>query len=245
MKRTLRLSLVAALLAFVCAPSTVANAQVIVNGGFESGFTGWTRVDQVGSDGTFLLQTGTASPVNGDPVPAPPEGTTAAMTDAQGPGSHLLYQDFTLGSIGFASANLSFSLFVGNRADAFVTPSTLDFATPELNQQGRVDIITTLADPFSVAAGDVLLNAYQTQVGDPLVSGYTNIVVDVTSLFNAHLGQTLRLRFAEVDNVFIFQLGVDNVGLSAQVVPEPSFLFAGALPVLGFAWRLRRRQGSA
>jgi len=47
----------------------------------------------VGSEGSFFSQSGSVSPINGDPVP-PPEGTKAAMTDAQGPGSHVLYQDF-------------------------------------------------------------------------------------------------------------------------------------------------------
>jgi hypothetical protein len=67
----------------------------IANGGFEAGLGGWTSADQVGSDGTFFWQIGTASPVNGDPVPAPPGGLYAAMTDAQGPGSHVLYQNIT------------------------------------------------------------------------------------------------------------------------------------------------------
>src|SRR5215467_6229434 len=70
--------------------SGVANATpLILNGGFESGFTSWTRVNQLGSEGAFFLQTGTLSPVNGDPVPAPPSGVFAAMTDALGPGSHV------------------------------------------------------------------------------------------------------------------------------------------------------------
>src|SRR3954469_20032278 len=75
-------------------PVASARATVIANGSFESGLSNWFRADQVGSDGTFFVQSGTSSPVNGDPVPAPPAGVSAAMTDAQGPGSHVLYQDF-------------------------------------------------------------------------------------------------------------------------------------------------------
>src|SRR5512136_63297 len=71
-------------------------AQLITNGGFEPGLAGWTVADQVGSDGAFMLQSGTSSPVLGDPVPSPPGPTHAAMTDAQGPGSHLMYQDFAV-----------------------------------------------------------------------------------------------------------------------------------------------------
>src|SRR3954469_10274990 len=115
MKRWPRKALVACCIGLATAVCTVAHAVVIVNGGFESGFTGWTRADQLGSEGTFFLQTGTASPVNGDPVPAPPDGTFAAMTDAQGPGSHVLYQDFVV-PVGVSTATLSFDWFVGNRA---------------------------------------------------------------------------------------------------------------------------------
>jgi len=66
-----------------------ADFQLINNGGFEVGFAGWTRQDFLGSDGTFFLQTGSTSPINHDPVPAPPGGLTAAMTDAQAGVSHV------------------------------------------------------------------------------------------------------------------------------------------------------------
>lgn len=219
----------AVMLCLAAAPA--AAGQLITNGGFESGFASWTRADQSGGDGTFELQSGTASPVNGDTVPAPPGGANAAMTDAGGSGSHVLYQDFTVGTLG---AVLRFELFVGNRAPQFATPSSLDFAltsqtgTQTLNQQARVDIIKASADPFSVAAGDVLLNLYQTQIGNALVSGYTAFNVDVSALFAANIGQTLRLRFAETDNILPLQLGVDNVSLSEVTeVPEP-----GSLPLI-------------
>jgi hypothetical protein len=214
---------------------------LILNGGFESGFSFWTRVDQLGSEGTFFLQTGTVSPVSGNSVPAPPGGTNAAMTDAFGPGSHILYQDFVVPATG---ALLSFNLFIGNRADRFATPTpaSLDFSTPALNQQARVDILKAGTNPFSVAASDVLLNLYQTQVGNPLVSGYNAFNFDLTSLFTSNVGQTLRLRFAETDNLFTFQLGVDNVSLeTAAVIPEPQsivFLGTGLLAIV--AIRLRR-----
>lgn len=217
-------------------------AGLIVNGGFESGFSGWTRVDQVGSEGTFILQTGTASPVNGFAVPAPPGGTTAAMTDAFGPGSHVLYQDFVV-PVSVLDASIGFSLFInnGNGSPSFFTPATLDFATTALNQQARVDIISASADPFSLAAADVIQNLFQTTTADPLVSGYNNFLIDVTSQLQAHQGQTLRLRFAETDNVSPFNLGVDNVNLS---IPEPSSLIMSFGGLAGFVW-LRRRQGQS
>ena len=164
--------------------------------------------------------------MNADPVPAPPGGTNAAMTDALGPGSHVLYQDFVVGS---SAALLSFDLFIGNRGGAFVTanPATvgLDFSTPALNEQARIDIVKSTADPFSVATSDVLLNLYQTKPGDPLVAGYNTLNFDLSALFAANPGQTLRLRFAETDNLAQLQLGVDNVSLEAlEAVPEPASL---------------------
>jgi hypothetical protein len=161
------------------------------------------------------------------------------MTDAQGPGSHVLYQTFMV-TAPVPQATLSFDLFIGNRAAAFNTPNTLDFATPTLNQQARVDILAGGADPFSVSAAYVLMNLFQTTTGDALVSGYNHHASDITALLNNHLNTPLTLRFAETDNVFTFQFGVDNVDIqegSGEAIPEPSsiwLLMAGALFVV--AW---------
>lgn len=223
-----------------------ATVSLIENGDFEEGgggLGGWTVVDQPGSDGSFLLQSGTTSPINGFDVPEPPGPTHAAMTDQGAAGSHLLYQDFVV-PLGVTSASLSFDLYVANQAPDFFTPDSLDFTILDtINQQARVDITTTSADPFSVASGDVLENLFRTNAGDPLVSGYTTLTADLTSLLSAHAGETLRLRFAEADNLLPFQFGVDRVGLTANVVPEPASLTAlslGVLCVLGHGW-LRRK----
>jgi hypothetical protein len=220
-----------------------AHANILVNGGFETGLTGWTVVDQIGSDGTFALQSGTTSPASGSPVPAPPEGSFAAMSDAEGPGGHVLYQDFIVPAA-VPVATLSFELFVNNQADDFHTPAHLDFATPDLNQQARVDILLASADPFSVAPGDVLAALYQTQPGDPLVSGYTEYSFDITALINSNLNAPLRLRFAETDNVFFFQLGVDDVRLEVepQAVPEPATWWLMTTAAFALAWRARARR---
>src|SRR4029077_289807 len=98
----------------VLACALVAHVQaqdLLTNGDFEPGFGGWTRADQVGSESTWLLQSGTLSPVNAFIVPAPPGPTHAAMTDAQGPGSHVLYQDFTV-PLTLSVATLRFDLYI-------------------------------------------------------------------------------------------------------------------------------------
>jgi hypothetical protein len=235
-----RLTLTVAMLGLMAAQSSAA--QILVNGGFETGdFTGWTVLNQTGSfdPSDWYIQTGTGSPLNGFPVPAPPEGLFAAMTDQGGPGSHVLYQDFVVPT-NILTATLSFQRFISNQAGDFFTPDSLDY-TVSPNQQARVDIITTTADPFSVAAGDVLLNIFQTMAGDPLVSGYTVDSTDLTAFLIANAGATLRLRFAEADNQLFFNFGVDDVLLDVTLVPEPSALaLCGLGGVLG-GLALRRR----
>src|SRR4051794_26721286 len=107
--------------ALACLLSLQARAESIINGGFESGFSGWTTANQTGSEGGFSLQSGVLSPVSGSTVPAPPAGSAAAMSDAQGPGSHVLYQSFVV-SAPVSLTFLNFDLFIGNRATAFYTP---------------------------------------------------------------------------------------------------------------------------
>jgi len=246
MTNLLKLKHFTAAITLSCALSSTAAAGLLTNTGFESGFSGWTRTDQLGSEGTFALQSGTTSPVSGETVPLPPGAITAAMTDALGPGTHVLYQDFVVPSA-VGAGTLMFQLFIGNRAGTFFTPApaSLDFSTPTLNQQARVDILLGGTNAFSVAPADVLMNVFQTAPGNAAVSGYTSFNVDVTSLLNSHVGSTLRLRFAEVDNVLGFQLGVDNADIvtGTGVVPEPAswLLSCGALALMGMGRRRFRR----
>jgi hypothetical protein len=214
-----------ALLAALGSTHAARGDLILTNASFEAGLTGWTVANSLGSDGSFFSQSGTLSPVNGDTVAAPTDGTKAAMSDGLGPGSHALYQDFVVPSTlrPFDSV-LQFDLFIGNRASFFATPSppSSDFGINAFNQQVRVDLLKASADPFSVGSTDVVQNLFQSKPGDPLVSGYRTFGVNIRNSLLANTGQALRLRFLEVDNVGPLQMGVDSVAF--QAIPEPSQL---------------------
>ena len=166
MSRPARLAVLAFAACLGLAATSPAGASTIVNGGFETGFTSWVRVDQVGSAGTFALQTGLASPVNADPVPAPPSGTRAAMSDGAAPGAHVLYQDFVATP---GSQTLSFDLFIGNRADRFATPASLD-SDPLIDHADFESTSTTLSALQRAAVEKALAdsNGHRTRAAEAL-----------------------------------------------------------------------------
>ena len=191
-----------------------ARADLIMNGGFESDFTGWTAVNETNSLANWFVQSGTTSPLNGFPVPAPPTGINAAMTDQAGPGSHALFQLFTVDPA--STVTLNFDLFVNNQASGFFTPTSLDFTTIP-NQQARVDILTAGAGAFDL--GSAVVDNVLTPSANS--TDYVHYSFDLTNAIGS--GGTFQIRFAEVDNLSIFNLGVDNVSIQASpnVVPEP------------------------
>ncbi len=219
----------------------IAHAGLITNGTFDAGLAGWTTQNQLGSDGSFSVQTGTTSPINAFTVAAPPQGTTAAMTDAEGPGTHVLYQNFLV-PLSVPNAVFAFSYFLNNGADQYYVPQTLDFSTPTLNQQARIDIITPSANVFSLVAADIVRNLFATSVASPLNTGsYLSGQVDITTALQPYLGQTLRLRVSETDNVSFLNFGVDALDITVSAVPEPSTFALAAVLLIGLATVRRRR----
>ncbi len=222
-------------------PPQRGGIDLLLNGSFETnGGAGtnilddWTVVNLPGSiggtpgSGDWFAQTGAASPLNAFPVDAPTDGSFAAMTDTTGAGAHALYQDFTVPSGG---GELSCDVYINNQNTDFVDGGSLDWeAVP--NQHARVDLMDPTAPVDDVGAG-VLANLFFTDPGDPTVQSYQTIVASL----NDYAGETIRLRFAEVDNQFFFNAGVDNcvaTGIEASdpIVEVPTLGQAGIVALI-------------
>lgn len=208
--RTMAVAIGAVAATFLVAGTALAAS--ITNGGFETGdLSGWTATTVTGNGGWFVYSA-TTSPLTGFTIPAPPEGTYAAVTDETDADAEILYQDIAL-EPGF-SGTLTFSWFYANRAADFVVPQTLDpLAGP--NQQVRLDLLSPTADPWSVAASDVLAPIVATKAGDPNTLAPTTVTVDLTP----YAGGTVRLRFAAAATEGYLQAGVDAVAVTSTVVP--------------------------
>jgi hypothetical protein len=163
----------------------------------------------------------------------------------------VIYQDFVVPALAPGQPGFEFraSVFVGNRADRFAVPNSLQFDLPGVgaagfNQRARIDLMLAGAtNPFSMTASDLLQNIFETGVNDPLVSGYTAIRADLSTALAGRTGQTLRLRIAEVDNLGPFQFGIDRIDISP--VPEPSsWVLLSASVVLWLGARKRFRAPS-
>lgn len=180
------------------------DAQVVRNGGFETGtLSGWQTSEQGNRGDGWSADTGARSPVSGFTIPAPPQGRWQAVSDQTGPGSHVLYQDIAVED---DEQGLALTLWYRNRAGRFITPPSLN-PFSRANQQLRVDLMRPGAPVRSMAGGDILATIFRTRVGDPNRMEPTTFRQDLSGFE----GGTVRLRIAEVDNQFFFQAGVDAV----------------------------------
>ncbi len=199
-----------------------SNAQeLLTNGDFETGtFVGWTITDLPGSFvfSTFFIDVpGTTAPLSGLPtLSSGANGAFYAVSDTTGPGTHALTQTFTVpGPV--AAVILRFDMFANDYdGGPIIDPIGLDHTGPS-NQHARVDILSAAATPFDTGAG-VLGNFYLSVDAGADPNPFTSYQFDITPLVGA--GGTFQVRFAEVDNQFFFNLGVDNV--SIQMPPLPS-----------------------
>lgn len=227
------------------AGNAISNGDFELNGGVGSTMiTDWTVVSVTGSlggmgGGNFVAYSGTTAPISMSMVEAPTEGAFAVISDTGGPSSHIIYQDVSVPSAG---AILSCDVFFLNQSGTNINAGNLDHEGGP-NQHARIDVMDPGAPVDDTGAG-VLQNLFITEAVDPAALSYFNLQANLSTF----AGQTVRLRFAEVNNQFFQNLGVDNCRLAApQVIPVMTAPAIAALitAVLLFGFILiRRRQQS-
>ena len=246
----------------------VVSTNLLANGDFEGtdlsgeagNLLGWQSFDlntsPGGSQGGWLAQKSTTSPLSGITVTSP-TGKYRGMLDENNQipyegnnnpnaadsyaGSHTLYQDVTIPAAATA-VTLSFTLYIDNTdAGAFSDTAanvSLDYRTSANNQQVRVDIMNPNGVALGIdAASGVLENLYLT---NSTTSSNPPINITLQNIdLSAYVGQTIRLRIASANNQGRLIVGVDNAKLVAKFddqtgptltglnVSNPSYVSAG------------------
>ena len=168
------------------------------NGGFEKGnFNGWERTEPGGGEWT----TYTAAD---DPPSEPTEGEYAATIFHGEPGLNILHRKLNYDD----GRYLSFQLAYDNEGvGRFEAPKSFKFNGRD-NQQLRVDLLKAGAKIKSLKNEDILHTIFRTKGDTPLVSPYEFYFLDLKEL---GIKGKFQLRFAEVDNVGPWFVGVDQV----------------------------------
>jgi CubicO group peptidase (beta-lactamase class C family) len=194
----------------VPSPSADANRALALDD-FESGTLDDWRTADSGAGGWLVVRArserGSDGPTVADELPDPPQGSFAAVTAADGPGTHILYRDVRLDG----RFDLTLTVFYAGGAP-FSSPATLAHDAIAANQQFRIDIVDPAAPIDSLADGDVLATVFRTTESEPTNSLPTDVSVDLS----AWSGRTVRFRLAEVDSQGPLSVGVDDIHFKAH-----------------------------
>lgn len=224
--------------AFLLALPTLAAATTVVNGNFETGdLEGWTVVDEpqppTGTWFAYRAEEG---------FPPPPQGEFAAITDQGDPGAHFLYQDVPI-----VAGEPYLTMTVYYDSDGPITvPSPDSFEAGmagDGNQQYRIDVMKPTAPLESLDPADILATVFRTVDGDPPSRAPRTVGVDLSAL----VGQTVRLRLAEVDNLGPLHAGVDSVA-TGPLPPAPTPPAPAPAPSNAFTFgklTLNKKKGTA
>jgi hypothetical protein len=205
-----------------------ANAvQLISDGGFETGLTGWAVTSSVGSGGSWFPDITTSTPLTGNPTVGAFSGTGYAVTDQFAPGVNALSQNYTV-PVGTTSLTLTFDMFIN------------DWGAPPDNMS--VLILGAGGNPVT-GAGTTLIST------DTLVTGgVPNPYIAYNFAISGFVaGNTYILDFRETDSIANMNVGLDTVSLDAVVgvvsTPEPGgvVLLLVALGAMGALGRRRLR----
>ncbi len=199
----------ASLAIFLLAFASARADQLITNGGFESGLTGWTAASN--GDGNFTANSGTTTPLTFSDTVGAHSGTFYAVSDDfDGSQTQTLTQSFTTPT-SFTSAILSFDMFVNDiEGSAFGSSGA----------GGEVSLLTSTGALIAVLNGPV--DTFESPMGSP--NPYLFYSDDITALLNANT--TYELQFSSADSTGLINVGVDDVSIvtaaATSPVPEPA-----------------------
>lgn len=188
----------------------------IENPGFETGdTTGWT-VQTNGSAFPISIGSGETNTPAGTINPSLTEDFYA-FTSQGGPGSSFLFQTFEVQS---GTNRIFFDIAINNDAADFFVPDPLSFDFDgEPNQQARFDILAPGAAFDTVDPDEIIAVGFQTQPGAPSVQDWERFEIDITDELEPFVGETVTLRFVQVDNQSFFNMAIDNLSVGVQPPP--------------------------
>jgi hypothetical protein len=198
--------------------SGTASAATVENGDFETGdLDGW-KVDSFGPGGWGVYSILRLGP----PIPAPPQGDTAAIAGQGMPSAAMLSQVVKLERgkrhtlrfrLAYNNSNTGAPRYRRGDFPGFHTPNHFRFgkaAAP--NQQFRMDVMKPKAPINSAKAKHVLERVYITEPGDPSHRDYFKVKESLTQ----HAGERVRLRFAFAVTEAPLTVGVDAVKIRTR-----------------------------
>jgi hypothetical protein len=212
------------------AVTILAQGNLLQNGSFETGdFTGWQVQLQPGTGGDFFVTKNLNPPLRDNPAFAtagPSDGQFYAVNDSASGGAYTLIQPFNL-SAG-AHPRLTFDMFLNNWSGAYLPNDTTLSTLDGPNQHARVDILAGGASAFETGSG-VAMHLLTGGEAHNEAQPYTHYSFDLDPL----PAGAYQLRFAEIDTVQLFNMGIDNVSITA--IPEPQlWTFASGVLALFF-----------
>ncbi|MBW4559693.1 MAG: hypothetical protein KME32_00820 [Mojavia pulchra JT2-VF2] len=246
------LTLVASIVSLISMSSfcSAAKAASINNGGFESGFLGWTIFNEnlspiqsppsgspSNSSVRWFETSGGFSPLSNTEIINQFEGQSYAVTDHAESGSTVLYQDITLEPE--LQHILSFAWFAQSKPpfqDSGSMSLTVSDDPLTNNYQGpvqlfRIDLVPAeFTNFFGVSSDAGILANIVAPVAEPFpVTEWNNVVFDLTPW----AGSTVRLAFREAAIGGDFQAGIDAVKVTSALrsVPESNTIFASTIAI--------------